>query len=49
MNLLLGILVGLLLPPAWRLVRSLREARRGDYLDVRSKERVEMMVKDNSL
>lgn len=48
MNLLLGLLLGLLLPPAWRLVRSLRADRRGDYLDVQSKERLEMLVKDGA-
>lgn len=42
-----GVLVGLMMPPSWRLLRRVVDAWRGDYLDVDSPERRGMLIRDS--
>lgn len=49
MTALMGVLIGLVLPPAWRLWGRLRAALGGTILDVHSKERREMLARGGHL
>lgn len=44
-HVLAGVAIGLVVPWVWRLALAVLHARRDVYLDVHSKERLEMLVR----